>query len=378
MSGGVRVSEPITVMHLRASNFVGGPEKQILEHLRRIGKQKFRPILCSFTNNGHANDLLRAGESDNICTLKLKSKSAFSPMLIWQLKKLLIENSVQILVTHGYKPNIIGYFAAKQLGIPMIVYSHGWTGESVKIRFYEFLDRQVMRLARNIIAVSEGHKRQIVDTGICHDRITVIHNAVSVPKQVKHGELRKRLSLPENATVVVSAGRLSPEKNYSGLIKAATPILKDRDSVFFVVYGEGVLRAELERQIVQAGIQHRFILPGFIADVQSMLADADIFVSSSHTEGLPVAILEAAGAGLPVVATAVGGTPEVVLDGFNGLLVPADDVNALGNAITYLLDNNDEAASMGKRGAELVRESFDFESHARKLEVLYRRVAEQC
>lgn len=365
------MSKPIIVMHLRASNFVGGPEKQILEHLQRIDRKLFRPVLCSFTNNGHANDLLRAGESDNICTLKLKSKSAFSPMLIWQLKKLLMENSVQLLVTHGYKPNIIGYFAAKLLGIPMIVYSHGWTGESSKIRFYEHLDRQIMKLAHNIIAVSEGHKRQIVDAGISDDRITVIHNAVSVPKQIKHGELRSRLSLPENATVVVSAGRLSPEKNYSGLIKAATPILKERDSVFFVVYGEGVLRAELERQIVQAGIQHRFILPGFIADVQSMLADADIFVSPSHTEGLPVAVLEAAGAGLPVVATAVGGTPEVVHDGFNGLLVPAEDMKALGDAIAYLLNNSDEAACMGKRGAAMVRESFDFEMHARALEALY-------
>lgn len=367
--------KPITVMHLRASNFVGGPEKQILEHLRRIDKQRFSPILCSFGKNGQENDLLKAGESDNICSLSLNSNSPFSPMLIWQLRKLLIDNSVQILVTHGYKPNIIGHWAVKYLGIPMIVYSHGWTGENAKIRFYEFLDRQTFKFARNIVAVSEGHKRQIVAAGIPDKSITVIHNAVFVPEEFVDENIRKRYSLPENAMVVISAGRLSPEKNFAGLIDAAAPIIKERDHVYFIVLGEGVLRQELEQQIDMAGLRGRFMLPGFVADVQSLLADADIFVSSSHTEGLPVAVLEGAGAGLPVVATAVGGTPEVIRDGYNGLLVPAGDVTTLRRSIEHLLDNLDEAKQMGMRGAALVRESFDFESHARKLETLYLKVA---
>lgn len=366
--------EPITVMHLRASNFVGGPEKQILEHLRRIDKQRFRPILCTFGKNGKPDDLLKAGKTDKICSLSLNSDSSFSPRLIWQLRKLLLENSVKILVTHGYKPNIIGYFAARLIGVPMIVYSHGWTGENAKIRFYEFLDRQIMKFDSNIVAVSEGHKRQIVAGGIPDDRITVVQNAVSVPEQVGHGDLRKRYLLPANAKVVISAGRLSPEKNFAGLIDAAVPILKERDYVYFVVLGEGVLRQELEQQIAMVGLQGRFLLPGFTADVPSLLADADIFVSSSHTEGLPVAVLEGAGAGLPVVATAVGGTPEVVRDEYNGLLVPAGDVAALRDSIEYLLDNYEEAQQMGVRGAKLVRDCFDFESHTSKLEALYLRV----
>lgn len=378
MSGSVPVSKPITVMHLRASNFVGGPEKQILEHLRRIDKLRFRPILCSFGINGHVNDLLQTGESDNICSLNLKSNSSFSPSLIWQLRKLLIDNSVQILVTHGYKSNLIGYWAEKCLGISMIVYSHGWTGENIKIRFYEFIDRLTLKFVRNVVAVSEGHKQQIVAGGISGNRITVIPNAVAIPEQVEPGKLRKRYLLPANALVVISAGRLSPEKNFAGLVEAAVPIIKEHDNTYFIVLGEGVLRKELESQIVQAGLQGRFLLPGFTDDVQTLLGDADIFVSSSHTEGLPVAVLEGAGAGLPVVATAVGGTPEVVRDGYNGLLVPADDVAALRRAIKQLIDNPNKARDMGMRGAALVREHFDFENHTRKLEDLYLSVAKHA
>jgi glycosyltransferase involved in cell wall biosynthesis len=185
--------------------------------------------------------------------------------------------------------------------------------------------------------------------------------------------MRKRFGLPSDAVVVISAGRLSPEKNFSGFIAAAAPVISGRDRVYFVVLGEGVMRKELEQQIARAGLRERFLLPGFSSDVPALLAEADIFISSSHTEGLPVAVLEGAGAGLPVVATAVGGTPEVIRDGYNGLLVPPGDVAALRRSIERLLDNPEEARSMGRRGAALVLECFDFDQHARKLEALYLR-----
>ena len=372
------MSEPIVVMHLRASNFVGGPEKQILEHLQRIDRQCFRPILCSFDSNGQPNDLLKAAETGNIQTFSLQSNSPFHPKLITHLRSLLRDNSVRLLVTHGYKSNIIGYLSSRALGVSQVAYSHGWTGESAKIRCYEFVDRQIMKLIRSIVAVSEGHKRQIIAAGIPADRITVVHNAVFVPQHAPREKLRERFSLPREAALVVSVGRLSPEKNFAGFIEAAAPIIKQRENTYFIVLGEGVLRRELEQQVVDGGLRNRFLFPGFSDDVQSLLTDANIFVSSSHTEGLPVAVLEGAGAGLPVVATAVGGTPEVVRDGYNGLLVPAGDVAALRRAIERLLDSPEEARNMGRLGASLVSEEFNFETQSRRLEALYLRIATTC
>lgn len=276
--------EPINIMHLRASNFVGGPEKQILEHLRRVDRQCFKPILCSFDINGKPNDLLKAAETENIQTLNLQSNSPFHPKLILQLRRFLYDNSVKLLITHGYKSNVIGYLSTRGLGISQIVYSHGWTGESTKIRFYEFVDKQVMKIIRNIVAVSEGHKRQIVAAGIPDGRITVVHNAVFVAQQLQKEKIRDLFSLPKDAVLVVSVGRLSPEKNFAGLIKAAAPIVRQRENAYFIVLGEGVLRQDLEQQVLVAGLQGRFLLPGFNDNIQALLADADIFVSSSHTE----------------------------------------------------------------------------------------------
>lgn len=364
----------LNILHLRASNFVGGPEKQILEHLRRIDSKRFWPMLCSFTTDGQSNELIREGSNSNIPSFNLNSRFTFDPRLIKQLRNLLTENSVHILVTHGYKSNIIGYFSVKNLKIPMIVYSHGWTGECATVRCYEFIDRQIMKRVSDIVAVSEGHKRQLVKVGIPSERITVVQNAVQIREKLSHTSLRTRYSLPNDAKLVVSAGRLSIEKNFSGLIEAATPILKKQENIFFLVFGEGGERQELERQVIGAGLQGRFLFPGFVDDVPSLLSDADIFVSSSHTEGLPVAVLEGAAAGLPVVATAVGGTPEVVRDGYNGMLVGPGDMSALGRAIEHLLENPVKAKIMGGKGIVLVNQFFDFGSHTKKLETLYERI----
>ena len=363
--------EPVTIMHLRASNFVGGPEKQILEHLKLIDKQHFNPALCSFGNEDKKNELLLEGEAIGISSMQLTSQLPFDPRLVIHFRRLLKKHDVKLLVTHGYKSNIIGYLAAKKPSIPVVVYSHGWTGENTKVAFYEFLDRQIMKLINNIVAVSDGHKHQLIDAGIFGDKVTVIHNAVTIPEATSHKSIKSRYSLPENSRVVISAGRLSPEKNFSGLVKAATPILKQYGNVFFLLLGEGSEREALEQQIADAGLVGRFLLPGFTADVQLLLPDADIFVSSSHTEGLPVAVLEGAGAGLPVVATAVGGTPEVVRDGWNGMLVRKGDMTALGQAIMHLLDDPDNSKAMGTKGAALVREQFAFKAQTEKLETLY-------
>lgn len=366
--------EPITVMHLRASNFVGGPEKQILEHLSRLDSKRFTPLLCTFGKEGFKDELYEAGKQRGICSFQLSGKSSFDLQQIKRLRELMRQNAVKLLITHGYKANIIGYIAARQIQVPVIAYSHGWTGENYKVIFFEMLDRQFMKLIRCIVAVSEGHRRQIVDAGISGDKITVVPNAVSVPTQEKRNIIRERYSLPENARIVLSVGRLSPEKNFFGFIQAAKRVLLEYEEVVFLVIGEGIERRRLEEQIVLFGLQGRFLLPGFSPDIPFLLPDAEIFVSSSDTEGLPVAVLEAAGAGLPVVATDVGGTAEAVHSGLNGILVQKGNMVALGDAIKHLLENPEEARAMGVNGAALVKEQFNFEAHTEKLEALYRDV----
>jgi glycosyltransferase involved in cell wall biosynthesis len=230
-----------------------------------------------------------------------------------------------------------------------------------------------LRLADAVVAVSEGQRQKVLACGVRPERVRVIHNAIDLNAYPGRAEksIRAELGIPAGSVLVVTAGRLSPEKNHLGLVMAARQVLARRDDVHFVVCGEGFLREELEKAVCEAGIGHRFLLPGFRSDVRSFLHECDIFVLPSHTEGLPNAVLEAFACSKPVVATEVGGMPELVRDGLNGLLVPACDMNGLARCIQVLAEDKDLRGRMGQEGFRIVKEYYNYDTQAESYLELY-------
>ena len=171
--------------------------------------------------------------------------------------------------------------------------------------------------------------------------------------------------------LIGSAGRLSPEKGYSVLVESAAIVLRANPEAGFLHFGEGVSRPEVERKIAELGLEGRFILGGFRSDLPSVLPHFDLFAQPSFTEGLPVAVLEAFACGVPVAATAVGGTPEIVTDGTNGRLVPPGNPEMLARAIVELIAKPEELKAMGERGRGLVLSEFTFEQQWLKYERLF-------
>lgn len=350
------------VVHLIGTNFFGGPERQILNHAMRVCAEGIVPQICSFSENGKANALLDMAASEGIACKELGSRHPFHPGVVIELVRYLKSTQTEVLVAHGYKANIVGRLATWCCGMPLVAVSRGWTAESLRIKLYEFLDRIFLRLADGVIAVSEGQRQKVLACGVRSDMTRVIRNAIdlaSYPAPAQKG-IRDELNLPPDVVLVVTAGRLSPEKNHPGLVEAAKLVLARKQDVYFVVFGEGFLRSELERAVALAGIEDHFILPGFRANVRALMHDADIFVLPSHTEGLPNVVLEAFACRKPVVATTVGGTPEVVRHGENGFLVAAGDMAGLAEHILTLASDPELRRRMGERGHERVRSSFDF------------------
>jgi glycosyltransferase involved in cell wall biosynthesis len=175
---------------------------------------------------------------------------------------------------------------------------------------------------------------------------------------------------------VISAGRLSPEKNFQAFIESAALVRKKIPSAVFAVFGEGGLRKKLIRQIDNLGLRDCFMLPGFRKDFVSLLYEADVFVLPSRTEGMPMVLLEAHSAGLPIVATSVGGNAEIVEEGETGFLVQSGDTGALSEKIVVLLNNKELRQRMGKAGYERIQALFNIQSYTRKLEELYLKVIE--
>ena len=372
------MTRPLVIAHLIATNFYGGPERQILTHAKRLGAVGMKPLIISFKSANGRNETLEIAERAGIDTASLSEDFPFNPANVFMLRSLLRSRRVNMLVSHGYKGNVIGRLASWLCGIPSLAVSRGWTAETSRVRFYEKLDRLFLRFADQVVAVSHGQCEKILKAGIPSGKVQVIYNAIdlaAMPGLDAEMPERKRLGIPADALLVGSAGRLSPEKNHIGFVQAAAKVLRHRDDVHFVVWGEGVLRAQLEQEIRTLGLSGRFHMPGFCKEASRHFHELDIFVLPSHTEGLSNVILEAYACSKPVVATAVGGNPEVVTDGVSGFLTPAGDTDALADAVLKLAASSDLRLGMGRAGREQVARHFDFDAQTGRYADLYSSLA---
>ena len=371
------MTRPIHVAHLIATNFYGGPEKQILTHALALNPKIARLTLISF-DDGHPNELYELAQQKNVPAILLPACSPFDPRMIGKLTAVLKEKQVDVLCAHGYKANIIGRMGSWMCQIPLLAVSRGWTAENPRIRFYEMLDRLFLRMADHIVAVSAGQQAKLKKRAIGLNKTSMIHNAIDIEatSTVECPEnLRALLGIPTGAIIVASAGRLSPEKNQKIMIELASRLCSQHPDLYFVIFGEGALREELSQAIGRAHLENRFFLPGFRRDVQSLMKQIDVFMLPSFTEGLPNVVLEAYAHSKPVVASAVGGTPEVVDHDHSGFLTEPQDIEAMHAALKALIENPALRQTMGSAGHRQIADKFGFPAQTEQYELLYKKLA---
>jgi glycosyltransferase involved in cell wall biosynthesis len=355
------------IVHLTASTFFGGPERQMIGLARHL-PPSHRTHILSFGEGGRFQEFLKHVRWNGFEGEALRFDTPNLPAAALELTRRLRRLRADVLLCHGYKANLVGRAAARQTGVKAVAVSRGWTGESRKVRLYETIDRLHLRYMDRVVCVSQGQARKVRRAGVPPSRITVIPNAARLsaspaPDPEGREQLNSFFTRP-GEFVIVGAGRLSPEKGVAVLIAAAKRVVAAESEARFIVFGEGTQRSALERMIAAAGLERVFALPGFRGDLDQLLPNADLFVLPSFTEGLPNVVLEASAAAVPVIATAVGGTPEVVADGRTGLLVPAGDADALAARIIDLLVDEPRRRTMGAAGRQFVSEHFTFEAQA--------------
>lgn len=234
--------------------------------------------------------------------------------------------------------------------------------------------RAVQQVDR-LIAVSEGQRRTYERIGVPTEKLTTIPNGIS-PRGPGPGRraAREALGLRPDQPVVMTIGRLMVMKGQRYLIDCLPELASRFPGLAVLVFGQGHLHAQLERQAVELGVQDCVQLMGHRTDARMLLDAADVFVLPSRHEGMPLAALEAMDAGLPVVATRVIGSEEVVADGQTGLLVPAQDPAALGRALATLLDDQDLRTRYGRAGRSRYLEHFTHERMAEQTMAVYQQV----
>ncbi|QEG28141.1 Alpha-D-kanosaminyltransferase [Gemmata obscuriglobus] len=360
----------MNLVHLTASTFFGGPERQMLG-LALALPDTVRTTFATFPEGGRGTAFLDEVRKHGFPAAPLKTDFPRVFSAVREVTELLRTTACDVLICHGYKAHVLGRLAARRVGIPAVAVSRGWTAETRKVKAYEWIDRRHMPLMDHVICVSEGQAEKVRRwCRVPADRLSVIRNSARLGAfENADPQARERLLgfFPAGgpvSQVVLGAGRFSPEKGFGVLVEAAHAICREHPNAGVVLFGEGPLRGELERRIAELDLTGRVALPGFRTDLDALIGGADVVVLPSFTEGLPNVALEASAAGVPVVATAVGGTPEAIADTVNGFLVPPGDPGAIAAKVGELLRDRSLRSRFGDAGRARMRDLFTFQAQA--------------
>jgi len=312
------------VVHVRSAQGLYGAERSLLALAAATGPP-FEPRVVSLLRPGREDVLGAAAGRLGIPATRVDARGRLSPTALGPLVRLARGG---LLHAHDYKALVLALAAGALARVPVVATFHGDTGHMPRVVLYERFARWAARFTTGVAATSEPLAQRI-RAAAPRTPVHVIPNGIPVgplPTPAGRASARQALGLPASVPVVAFVGRLSPEKAPEVLLRAIRGT-----SLRLLVAGEGPLRTALEAEADPE--QVRFL--GFLPDVGTVLAAADVLALPSRTEGLPMAALEAMGAGLPVVASAVGSLPEVLSDGA-GVLVPPGDVAALRRALEQL------------------------------------------
>ena len=349
---------------------VGGAERHVVDLASALHRKGYEvEVACSITD-GLSRPLEEAGVPVRPLTRRLV-KRRVSLAYVRGVKKLLREGRFDLVHAHIYASAVAAAIATRGTGLPLVITEH--TEASWQNRWARRCSRWTYRRARRIIAVSTPIERRLIERdGVPPQLVTLIPNAV-IPASDEPPDVAG--ALPDGwleGPLVGVVARLQPEKGVATFLKAAAHVSKISPEVRFLVVGDGPLREELLDLVGRVGLRERVRFLGYRADARALTGLLDVLVVPSLTEGSPLIVLEAMAARVPVVASAVGGIPDQVRHGEEGVLVPPDDPDALAGALGALLGDPDHAHRLGEAGRRRTENEFSHEALVRRIEAVYR------
>jgi glycosyltransferase involved in cell wall biosynthesis len=370
---------------------IGGTERQVVNLGLGLDPACFDVRFACFRRWGH---FLTDLEARHIPLVQYSIQSLYRPhTLKEQLRcaRSIRRDQIQIVHTYNFYANIFGVPAARLAGTPVIVASMRDTGIGLR-PMQKRAQKVICRLADCILVNAEAIRQWLIGDGYNPEKITVIRNGIDLSRfgrNARASRLREELGLPAQAPVVAVLSRLDHRKGLEYFLEAAAMIAQRIPQARFLIVGDGFLkqrnggivadvayRRQLEHYATRLGLGGRIVFTGFRLDVPELLSEVAVSVLPSLSEGLSNVLLESMAAGVPVVATRVGGNPEAVEEGVTGFLVPPRDAPALAHAMRQILENRELAARFGEAGRRRVLECFSTERMVRETEHLYLRLLE--
>lgn len=370
------------ILHLITRLPIGGAERMLLGVLRYLDGARFDSIVCCIQDRG---ELAQEVESLGIPVhaLGLMERGGFDRRVVPTLRSLIRAQRVELVHSHLYHANLYGRLAAWREDIPIIASVHNTYSRRKWHR--HLINRLLARVTYRITAGSADVERDILD----HDRVAPekvlrLPNCIDLDRvatSLTPAAAKQRLGFGAADLVIATVGRMEEQKGHAFLLDAFASLRQQKQldgmPLRLLVVGDGRLKSATEQRAADLGIAGACRFPGSIRDLAEIYRAIDLFVMPSLWEGLSLAMLEAMAAGLPMIATDVGGARDVLGDGARGILVPAGDAGALAQAICSLLVDAGKCAAMAISGSRYVRENYGVAALSRQLAELYQAALER-
>jgi len=367
----------IKILYLTTTSQIGGAEQILLAIGEKIDSNLFDIEVCTLFPKGVLNEQLDKLKVKNY-NLNLKNW-LYSPVAIYRLYRLLKKEKYDILNTWLFHPSIIGLLVGSITNTTYILETRHYCKLKFNTRLRQHIDRIIATKMDIIIAVSNAAKKILINyEKVDPNKITVIYNGININKfkfNIKQREQIRKIFSIQDKIVLSYTANLRPIKGHQYLLEAISKIKNQYTNIVLLLIGEGVLRNELEALTKQLHIEDNVRFLGYRTDIPDILSATDIYVHPSVEEGFGIAIIEAMAVGLPVIATNVGGIPEIITNGVNGILVPPENPQALAEAIGDLIEHPDKRKALAEKGQQHVAATFTDDVMVKKYMEVYTNLA---
>lgn len=369
----------IKLLHLISRLDIGGAEKQLLSLVSNSDKKKYDICVGYFEGKG---ELKKEFQGHGIRVKKFGFKGLWDISVLWRLYQDMKADRYDIVHTHGFKADLWGAIAGKLSAVPLIISTIHNQEQYLKNPFISLLEKWIISsIDDTIIVVSEGVKRFLIKAcGIPQAKIKKVYYGIN-PEDIKidkSKDIRGEFGIGQDGILIGCVGRLTEQKGHRYLIQAAGKIIERNPKAKIFIIGRGKQEKHLKNLAKSFNLDSGVIFTGFRKDAYSIIDKLNLIAMPSLWEGLGLVLLEAMALGKPIVATDVGGIPEVVENKKTGILVPAKDSKALAEAISDLLEDYPAAARMGEMGKATVKERFSSAKMVKEIEFIYDKGVRLC